>query len=64
MNTDSPKELGPLDNTSKNTKLKTKNYLNETLINTKNSTSPKKSTKNHQPHQPTRKQTINYKKYP
>jgi hypothetical protein len=52
MNTDSPKELGPLDNTCKNTKLKTHNYLNETLINTKSSTLPKKSTKNHQPHQP------------
>jgi hypothetical protein len=43
MNTDSPMELGPLDNTSKNTKLKTQNYLIETLINT---------TKNHQNHQP------------
>jgi len=52
MNIDSLKELGPLDNTSKNTKLKTQYYLNETLINTSSSTSPNKSSKNHQTHQP------------
>jgi hypothetical protein len=52
MKENSSNKLGPLDNTSKNTNLTPQNYLNDNLINPKNSTSPKESTKTHQTHQP------------
>ena len=52
MKKDSSKELGPLDNTSKNTSLITQNYLNDNLNNLNNPTSSKEATKNHQTHQP------------